>query len=180
MNAFILCCTFPNWKHCSGHSGGPTKTRTGATGPTDGCLLPIPRPIVPFLLSRLSVYASNNLVVPPSPHPHAAAHVLTAVSSSSSIATTSTSDFSTPNPSTPDLSTPAPSTPDRPIDPPRRARRRLHIQYEDDVNPGADVFATTVGVPAFHAAIPPTVRIMEEGFDAADEVRGPAKRDGFS
>lgn len=53
----------------------------------------------------------------------------------------------------------------------RRGLRRLHDLYTGEHNPGADVLATTVGVAALYAAIPPTVRIMDEGYDPADEVR---------
>lgn len=52
----------------------------------------------------------------------------------------------------------------------QRDLRRLYDLYSGEINPGADVLATTVGVTALYAAIPPTVRIMEEGYDPADEV----------
>lgn len=53
----------------------------------------------------------------------------------------------------------------------RREIRRLHDLYTGELNPGADVLATTVAVAAWYAAIPPTVRIMEENFVPAKEVR---------
>lgn len=37
------------------------------------------------------------------------------------------------------------------------------------------MFTTTVGVPAFHAAVPPTVRIMDEEYEPADEVRAESR-----
>ncbi|CAM9611460.1 unnamed protein product, partial [Ascophyllum nodosum] len=51
----------------------------------------------------------------------------------------------------------------------RDRRPRRLIEYNGDFNPGADVLATTVGVAAFYAAIPPTVRIMDEDYVPADE-----------
>lgn len=39
-----------------------------------------------------------------------------------------------------------------------------------EINAGADVFVTTVGAAAFHAAIPPTVRIAAEGYNPTNEV----------
>ena len=42
--------------------------------------------------------------------------------------------------------------------------------YTGGLNPGADVLATTVGIAALYAAIPPTVRIMDEDYVPADEV----------
>ena len=44
--------------------------------------------------------------------------------------------------------------------------------YTGDLNPGADVLATTVGVAALYAAIPSTVRIMDEDYVPADEEMG--------
>lgn len=33
------------------------------------------------------------------------------------------------------------------------------------VNPGADVFALTAGRAAFESAVPPTVRVLDEGYE---------------
>ncbi|CAM9989530.1 unnamed protein product [Ascophyllum nodosum] len=51
----------------------------------------------------------------------------------------------------------------------RNRRPRRLTEYNSDLNPGADVLATTVGVAALYAAIPPTVRIMDEDYVPADE-----------
>ena len=43
--------------------------------------------------------------------------------------------------------------------------------YNATVNAGTDVLFSTVGAAMFHAAIPPTVRIMKEGYHPPLEVR---------
>lgn len=54
-----------------------------------------------------------------------------------------------------------------------RRRRRLeeHVGYDAEANAGADVFASTVAAAAFEAALHPTVRILSEGYEPANEVR---------
>lgn len=54
----------------------------------------------------------------------------------------------------------------------RRSRRSLLTSgtYNSELNAGADVFVTTVGAAAFEAAIPPFLRMMDEGFVPLPEV----------
>lgn len=50
-------------------------------------------------------------------------------------------------------------------------RRRLYSldDYDDTVNPTADVFALTAGAAAFGSSLPPTVRIVAKGYASVDE-----------
>lgn len=52
-------------------------------------------------------------------------------------------------------------------------RRRLYSQdyYDASINAGADVFATTIGAATFAAMLPPTLRIVGEGYEPEDEVQ---------
>lgn len=43
--------------------------------------------------------------------------------------------------------------------------------YNETVDAGADVFFSTVAVPAFFSALPPTVRLLDDTYDVMDEVR---------
>lgn len=54
---------------------------------------------------------------------------------------------------------------------PSGSRRRLAGEgdYNSSVNPGADVFAITAGGAAFESALPPTVRIVSEGYISVSE-----------
>lgn len=47
-----------------------------------------------------------------------------------------------------------------------RRRRKLWklADYDEVVNPGADTFTLTAGGAAFESAIPPTVRVVGEGY----------------
>lgn len=46
----------------------------------------------------------------------------------------------------------------------------FEVVYDASIQAGADVFFSTVGAAAFHAAIPPTVRIMGEGYNPRQQV----------
>lgn len=53
----------------------------------------------------------------------------------------------------------------------RRRQRRLYQEedYDTSVNAAADVFVMTAGGAAFESALPPTVRIVSDGFISVDE-----------
>lgn len=63
-----------------------------------------------------------------------------------------------------------------------RRRRRLieYVGYDAEANAGADVFASTVAAAAFESALHPTVRILSEGYESADEVRRVLFARGFA
>lgn len=46
----------------------------------------------------------------------------------------------------------------------------FEVTYDASIDAGADVFFSTVGAAAFHAAIPPTVRIVSENYIPVQEV----------
>ncbi|CAM9145144.1 unnamed protein product [Ectocarpus sp. 8 AP-2014] len=52
--------------------------------------------------------------------------------------------------------------------PPERRRRGLWIlsDYDEEENPGADTFTLTAGAVAFESALPPTVRVVAEGYES--------------
>lgn len=43
--------------------------------------------------------------------------------------------------------------------------------YNETVDAGADVFFSTVALPAFYSALPPTVGLLDDDFNVMDEVR---------
>ena len=53
-------------------------------------------------------------------------------------------------------------------DPPRR-RLFSAADYDDTLNPAADVFVLTAGAAAFGSSLPSTVRIVSEGYASVDE-----------
>lgn len=52
------------------------------------------------------------------------------------------------------------------LSPSEQRRRKLWKlwDYDEAVNPGADTFTLTAGAAAFESAIPPTVRVVGEGY----------------
>lgn len=42
--------------------------------------------------------------------------------------------------------------------------------YDEANNVGADVFAVTAGSAAFESAVPTTIRVLNEGYEPADDV----------
>lgn len=44
--------------------------------------------------------------------------------------------------------------------------------YDLDTNAGADAVFTTVAIPAFYSALPSTIGLLDDNYNAENEVRG--------